>query len=102
MEKSITITHNPYKEQSIKFFVDREARYIYRDGKVYTEEEINEAYKKTFEHDKEMGRKDRLVGYYDKWYRYNRADQGYAYDQGVKEALNDPTCAEEMHIIPCN
>ena len=30
---------------------------------------------KTAERDITIGYRDRLVGYYDKWYRYNRKDQ---------------------------
>lgn len=26
-----------------------------------------------------QGQKERMIGYYDKWYRYNRSDDGAAY-----------------------
>ena len=48
-----------------------------------------------------MGKKDRLSGYYDKWYRWNRADDGRAYDAGVKEAIADPRCVADVQIIEC-
>ena len=34
------------------------------------------------------GKKERMAGYYDKWYRYNRKDDGAAYDAGVKAAID--------------
>ena len=36
--------------------------------------------------DEQKGYTDRKAGYYDKWYRYNRADDGAAYDAGVMRA----------------
>ena len=38
---------------------------------------------KTAERDIEIGYRDRLAEYYDKWYRYNRKDEGKAYDKGA-------------------
>ena len=40
-----------------------------------------------------------MGGYYDKWYRYNRYDEGRAYDEGVKIATTYKKCPSEMHII---
>lgn len=34
-----------------------------------------------------FGFRDASVGYYDKWYRYNRKDDGRRYDEGVGEAI---------------
>ena len=48
------------------------------------------------------GERDRMVGYYDKWYRYNRQDDGTAYDDGVKNALLNPKCPGPCVIIECN
>lgn len=38
--------------------------------------------------DEKRGYKDRLAGFYDKWYRYNRKDDGAAYDKGCVRAVN--------------
>ena len=37
------------------------------------------------EHDFKAGSNDCKNGIYDKWYRYNRKDHGYYYDQGWME-----------------
>ena len=55
---------------------------------------------KTAERDITIGHRDRLVGYYDKWYRYNRKDEGAAYDKGVQIALTKKACEPDMRIIP--
>ena len=34
--------------------------------------------------DFKAGQKAKKAGYYDKWYRYNRKDDGSAYDDGFK------------------
>jgi hypothetical protein len=46
--------------------------------------------------DEEMQKKDERRGYldrmahcYDKWYRYNRSDNGMAYDLGVVRCVNE-------------
>lgn len=36
-----------------------------------------------------------MAGYYDKWYRYNRLDEG------VKLAIQEADCPEYMIVIPC-
>lgn len=84
----------------IKFYVDREPRYIIR-GEVYTQAEVDEMDRKRAEKDRKAGYRDRMAGYYDKWYRYNRSDNGEAYDEGQQEALKNPKCSGEMTIIPC-
>jgi hypothetical protein len=90
---------NPYKNQSIQFFIDRQPRFIFKD-EVYTTESLDQIYEQTATKDIEKGYADRMVGYYDKWYRYNRADNGRAYDKGVELAMNQPSCKEYMVIIP--
>lgn len=90
---------NPYINDSIHFFVDREPRYLYH-GEVYSEEQINKAYAQTCRNDVKSGYLDRLYGHYDKWYRYNRSDEGRAYDKGVKIATTKDGCEEDMRIIP--
>jgi len=48
------------------------------------------------------GKRERLAGFYDKWYRYNRSDDGAAYDAGVKGAVDGEGCPDAVIIIPCN
>ena len=47
------------------------------------------------------GKKERTAGYYDKWYRYNRDDNGAAYDSGVKVAIDSGKAKENCIIIEC-
>lgn len=42
------------------------------------------AHTQTIVNDFNAGKKDKKAGYYDKWYRYNRTDDGKAYDDGFK------------------
>ena len=91
---------NPYIIKAIKFSIDRIEHYIYVD-KIMTREEIDNAYIDTAMRDIQCGYNDRVVGYYDKWYRYNHADEGRAYDIGVREATKSPKCPEGFHIIEC-
>lgn len=49
--------------------------------------------------DEQRGYKDRLSGYYDKWYRYNRADDGAAYDKGCVRAINTGKCPQHFTLI---
>ena len=48
--------------------------------------------------DEKRGYSDRKAGYYDKWYRYNRADDGAEYDRGVRRAV-DGKCPEHFTLI---
>lgn len=84
----------------IKFFIDREPRYIIGD-KVYTQTEVDKMEHERQEKDRKAGYNDRMNGYYDKWYRYNRSDSGAAYDRGQQEASNNEKCAEDVEFIPC-
>lgn len=97
--KSLFI-NNPYIDNSIKFNEGNEEKYIFAD-QVFTREFLNAEYIKTAEKDFLNGYKDRKVGYYDKWYRYSRLDEGRAYDLGVKEALKEDNTPADMNIIPC-
>lgn len=54
------------------------------------------------EKDIEIGYKDRLNGFYDKWYRYNRVDEGAAYDEGCKMAVDSGKCPNHFTLIPFN
>lgn len=49
--------------------------------------------------DEARGEADRLAGYYDKWYRYNRADEGAAYDRGCAIAVESGSCPETFTLI---
>ena len=62
-------------------------------------EKLDKDYLETASKDILFGYRDRMVGYYDKWYRYNRADEGRAYDLGVRRAADTEGCAQEMRII---
>ena len=91
---------NPYKHKAIKYYVGSEPRYIYC-GEVHTEKEIDEAYLVTAIKDMTNGYNERMVGYYDKWYRVNHADEGRAYDKGVQMAIQNSKCPCDYHIIEC-
>ena len=91
---------NPYIKGAVKFFIDKVPHFIYADSMISISE-LDKFYLETAEKDIRAGYKDRMVGYYDKWYRYNHADEGRAYDLGVKLALENPKCVEEMYIIEC-
>lgn len=93
---------NPYKKISVHFYKDMQDHYILQDGSVKTEAEINLVYMNTAKRDIQSGYNDRMVGYYDKWYRYERADEGRAYDIGCQLAMDNPKCSEEFHIIEIN
>lgn len=64
--------------------------------------EQHEAIKaETAKKDEAAGYRDRKAGYYDKWYRYNRADNGAAYDKGCVRAVNEGKCADDFVLIEC-
>lgn len=91
---------NPYIKGAVKFFIDAVPHFIFADS-MLSISELDKFYLETAEKDIKAGYRDRMAGYYDKWYRYNHADEGRAYDLGVKCALENPKCVEEMHIIEC-
>lgn len=86
---------NPYIEKASKISDDK---FQYFD-RVYYLKELVDSYRDTASKDIEVGYRDRMVGYYDKWYRYSRQDGGRAYDMGVKLALANPKCKQEFHVI---
>ena len=98
--EKLEASFNPYKEKAVKYYVGGAARYIWAD-RIYTEDEIRAAYVETAEKDVKMGYEQRMIGYYDKWYRYCHADEGRAYDAGVKKACTMVKCSEELCIIEC-
>lgn len=89
---------NPYIGKAIQFFIDGQPRFI-RNDKVYTAEELNEIYEQVATRDIKVGYADRMVGYYDKWCRYVRADNGRAYDKGVELATKEDECSEHVTFI---
>jgi hypothetical protein len=56
---------------------------------------------RTAKSDIEQGQCDKKAGYYDKWYRYNRIDDGKAYDKGFNsvecEKIDGVSIVECMH-----
>lgn len=91
---------NPYEAKAIKYRIGYTPMFLYA-GTRMTKEQIDQAYLETACKDIINGYNERGVGYYDKWYRYTRADQGRAYDLGVRLAADTAGCAEEVNIIPC-
>lgn len=86
----------------IQFFIDKKPHYLLSaTGKVYTQEEADRMERQRIERDRKAGYDDRMAGYYDKWYRYKRSDNGKAYDEGQQAALKNPKCEGSMEIIPC-
>lgn len=53
-------------------------------------EEFDKMEQDRIKKDRMAGYTDRKVHYYDKWYRYNRWDEGRAYDEGCKQFLDEP------------
>lgn len=51
----------------------------------------------SFVKDYEAGKQDHKAGYYDKWYRWNRKDDGEAYDLGFSSVKSD----NDIKIIEC-
>ena len=91
---------NPYEARATKYFMGYTPMFLYA-GEKMTREEIDAAYIETAKKDIRNGYNERAVGYYDKWYRYSRADHGRAYDLGVRLAADTEGCSEELNIIPC-
>ena len=91
---------NPYEARATQYFVGHTQMFMYA-GESMTKEQLDEAYIETAKKDIKNGYNERGVGYYDKWYRYTRADEGRAYDLGVKLAASTDGCENEMIIIPC-
>jgi len=89
---------NPYIARAIKYMVGNEVRYLYAQESM-NKEEIDNAYMETAMKDIKNGYNERAVGYYDKWYRYSRADEGRAYDLGVRLAADTEGCKSKMIII---
>lgn len=55
---------------------------------------------KTLKSDFQAGYDDRINNLYDKYYRYNRADDGAEYDRGQRAAVGSGLCNDgDMHFI---
>lgn len=65
-----------------------------------TQEEHAQAWL-TQKEDEQRGFNDRKAGFYDKWYRYTRKDDGAAYDRGVIKAVESGLCPEHFTLIEC-
>ncbi len=91
---------NPYIKMAVKYMMGGKPMFLYANEKM-TKEDIDKAYMETAAKDIKWGYEQRGVGYYDKWYRYNRADEGRAYDLGVRLAAETAGCRELFDIIEC-
>ena len=98
--RNLVEQYNPYIKKAVAYHIDGKEMYLYANQSL-TREEIDAAYYETALKDIKNGFKERMVGYYDKWYRYNHADQGWAYDTGVRMAADTEECPVEFNIIEC-
>lgn len=96
--RTLVKEYNPYIEKSIQYAIGDTPMYLYANQSM-TREQIDNAYVETAVKDMTKGYEERMVGYYDKWYRYSHADEGRAYDEGQKMATENPKCSAEFHII---
>ena len=97
------MTYNQ-RERFIPFYVDRVPHYIDKlTNNVLSEDQFIKLTTANQEKDKQKGYEDRMAGYYDKWYRYNRLDEGKAYDEGQRQAIEESEgdSLPAMVIIPC-
>jgi hypothetical protein len=102
--KELATAFNPYIQQSIPYAIGGEPRYLWRE-KSYTREQIDEEYVQTAIKHITSGYKERMTGYYDKYYRYTFSDNGAAYDAGCQMATQNPKCKKEctfIEIAECN
>lgn len=91
---------NPYLNNARAYPYGGQILYLYGE-RLYSEQELNDAYLETAMKDVKSGYGERGAGYYDKWYRYTRADGGRAYDLGVRLAADTPGCCQECQFIGC-
>ena len=100
LEKAIelALSYNPYIKEATPYMIDGKEMYIYA-GESMTREQIDDAYINTAAKDIEQGYSERMSGYYDKWFRYERTDEGRAYDAGQRIAADREKCPREFHII---
>ncbi|MBR0542495.1 MAG: hypothetical protein IJK26_09900 [Clostridia bacterium] len=101
--RELVARYNPYankRDRSTLYFIDGKPMYLFL-GKSLTQEQIDAEYYETCLKDIQAGYEQRMTGYYDKWYRYNHADEGTAYDAGCRMAADNPKCKNECTYIPC-
>lgn len=98
--EELEASYNPYRTKATKLFADGHPMYIWATVE-YDENGIKEAYIETAMKDIKNGYDERMIGWYDKWYRYNHADEGRAYDAGVKKATTMEKCKDICNIIEC-
>lgn len=85
----------------ITYFIGNEKYYLLNNGQSILATEYEKLQVETAKKDELAGYLDRKAGYYDKWYRYNRADNGAAYDRGCVRAVNEGKCSDHFTIIEC-
>lgn len=71
-----------------KFVRGKETYYALGEN-LYTEQELVKMDEERQKKDEQRGYSDRMAHCYDKWYRYNRSDNGAAYDRGVDGCGNE-------------
>lgn len=99
--RELVQSYNPYIKRSVEYAIGGTPMFIFLD-KSMTKEEIDNAYIETAVKDIQAGYEQRMVGYYDKWYRYNHSDEGRAYDAGQRMAADTDKCPDEFQIIECS
>lgn len=81
----------------ITYYIDgKEMVYVKSHDTTYTMEEFEKMENERIEKDRAAGYRDRKAHCYDKWYRYNRPDDGAAYDEGVVKCVNE-THSKKWH-----
>ena len=70
----------------ITYYIGGEPHYLLPNGESITAKQYEALKAATAKKDEAAGYRDRKAGYYDKWYRYNRDDNGAAYDKGCVRA----------------
>lgn len=97
---ALAVYGNPYIKRATAYNIDGIPHYLYI-GRSWSHSELDLAYLETASKDIRAGYDQRGVGYYDKWYRYNHADNGAAYDLGCELAAKTPGCKDLIQIIEC-
>lgn len=89
-------------------FIRKDEVYYALGENLYTEAELVAMDEERQKADEQKGYDDRNAHCYDKWYRYNRSDDGAAYDRGVVRCVNEKKSAkwlkedENFFIIEVN
>lgn len=93
--------------KGLQRFVRGNETYYALGENLYTEQELVKMDEERQKKDEQRGYSDRMAHCYDKWYRYNRSDDGAAYDRGVVRCVNEKHTAkwlkedEDFYIIEC-